>query len=98
MTEREDMTIENVVPSSQPIDAQALGDLMDGKGEPAGALAASDHLAWRLLDELRFQMEVMAEIHALTDPASRTPLQDRGMIRIKAAVAVQSATKSGLLA
>ena len=25
------MTIENVVPSSQPIDAQALGDLMDGK-------------------------------------------------------------------
>lgn len=90
-------TIEEATPSSQPIDAQALGDLMDGKGELAGALAASDHLAWRLLDELRFQMEVMAEIHALTDPASRTPLQDLGVIRIKAAVAVQSATKSGLL-
>ncbi len=91
------MSLEEAIPHSRPIDAHQLGDLMDGHGEYAGALAASDHLARRLLDQLRFHHEVLAEIYDLTDPASRTPLADRDICRIKAAVALKAATKSGLL-
>lgn len=91
------MSIEEAIPGNHAIDAQVLGDLMDSSGEYAGALAASDHLARRLLDQLRFQHEVLAEIYDLTDPASRTPLADRDICRIKAAVALKAATKSGLL-
>lgn len=51
----------------------------------------------RLLDQLRFQHEVLAEIHELTDPESKTPLQDLQLIRIKAQVALRAAAKSWLL-
>ena len=76
---------------------EALGDLMDGKGELAGALANSEQRTARLVDQLRFQHEVLAEIHELSDPESRTPLQDRDLIRIKAHVAIRVAAQSGLL-
>lgn len=76
---------------------EALGDLMDGKGELAGALANSELRTARLVDQLRFQHEVLAEVHELTDPKSKTPLQDLQMIRIKAQVALRAAAKSGLL-
>ena len=76
---------------------EALGDLMDGKGELAGALASKELHTERLLDQLRFQHEVLAEIHELTDPKSKTPLQDLQMIRIKAQVALRAAAQSGLL-
>lgn len=51
----------------------------------------------RLQDIAVFQHEVLAEIHELTDPRSKTPLQDMQMIRLKAGVALEQATKSGLL-
>jgi len=76
---------------------EALGDLMDGKGELAGAMASNEMYTKRLIDQLRFQHEVMAEIHGLADEKSKTPLQDRQLIRIKAQVALRQAAKSGLL-
>lgn len=51
----------------------------------------------RLLDQIRFQHEVLAEVHELTDPRSKTPLQDMQMIRIKTSVALRAAAQSGLL-
>ena len=51
----------------------------------------------RLLDQARFQHEVLGEIHRLTDPRSKVPSQDMQMIRIKAAVALRAAVNSGLL-
>ena len=41
---------------------EALGDLMDGKGELAGAIANQELYIKRLVDQLRFQHEVLAEI------------------------------------
>lgn len=79
------------------MDIEALGDLMDGKGELAGAMANQDLYTNRLLDQLRFQHEVLAEIHELSDPKSKTPLQDRDLIRIKAHVALRQAAQSGML-
>ena len=76
---------------------EALGDLMDGKGELAGAIANQELYIKRLVDQLRFQNEVLAEIHNLSDFNSKTPLQDRQLIRIKAEVALRAASKSGLL-
>jgi len=76
---------------------EALGDLMDGKGELAGAIANQEMYIKRLVDQLRFQHEVLAEIHELSDPKSKTPLQDRDLIRIKAHVALRQAAQSGLL-
>ena len=79
------------------MDIEALGDLMDGRGELAGAIANQELYIKRLVDQLRFQHEVLAEIHELTDEKSKTPLQDRQIIRIKAQVALRQAAKSGLL-
>ena len=76
---------------------EALGDLMDGKGELAGAIANQEVYIKRLVDQLRFQHEVLAEIHELSDPKSKTPFQDRDLIRIKSQVALRAASKSGLL-
>ena len=79
------------------MDIEALVDLMDGKGELAGALANSEQRTARLVDQLRFQHEALAEIHALTEPDSQHPLTDRDLIRVKAQVALRAASKSGLL-
>ncbi len=79
------------------MDIEALSDLMDGKGELAGALASNEMYTNRLIDQLRFQNEVLAEIHELSDQKSKTPLQDRELIRIKSQVALRAAAKSGLL-
>ncbi len=76
---------------------EALGELMDGKGELAAALASNEMYTKRLIDQLRFQHEVLAEIHELSDQKSKTPLQDRDLVRIKAEVALRAASKSGLL-
>ena len=79
------------------MDIEALGELMDGRGELAGALASNEMYTKRLIDQLRFQHEVLSEIHELADEKSKTPLQDRLLIRIKAQVALRQAAKSGLL-
>ena len=91
------MSLEECKGACGPANHEAIGELMDGRGEVAGALAQSESHVRRLVDQLRFQHEVLAEIHDLTDPASKTPLQDRDMCRIKAAVAIRAAAKSGLL-
>ncbi len=81
----------------KPETIEALSDLMDGKGELAAALASNEMYTKRLIDQLRFQHEVLAEIHELADEKSKTPPQDRQLIRIKAQVALRQAAKSGLL-
>jgi hypothetical protein len=55
------------------------------------------HECKKALDQMRFQHEVLAEIHELTDPRSKTPLQDMQMIRIKSAVALRAEAQSGML-
>ena len=80
------------------MDIEALGELMDGSGgELAAAMASHEQRIARLVDQLRFQHAVLAEIHELSDPKSKTPLQDRDLIRIKSQVALRAASKSGLL-
>jgi hypothetical protein len=81
----------------KPETIEALGELMDGKGELAGAIANQEMYIKRLVDQLRFQHEVLAEIHELSDPQSKTPLHGRDLIRIKSQVALRAASQSGLL-
>jgi len=81
----------------KPETIEALGELMDGKGELAGAIANQEMYIKRLVDQLRFQHEVLAQIHEFAEPKSKTPLRDLEMIRIKAQVAMRAASKSGLL-
>jgi hypothetical protein len=80
-----------------PANHEAIGELMDGRGEVAGALARSERQGAMLLDQLRFQREVLAEIFELSDPRATTPHQNMQMIHGKALVAIQAAAKSGLL-
>ena len=92
------------------IDTTALGNLVDDVGlageivgklsdaaDDRGELARVNRMMSRLIDQMRFQHEVLAEIHELSDQNSRTPHQDMQMIRIKAAVALRSAAQSGVL-
>ena len=79
---------------------EAIAELLDGRPISIGLVAELEKsrlLAARMLDQLRFQHEVLAEIHELTDPNSFCPLVDLQMIRIKAQVALQAAANSGLL-
>jgi len=52
---------------------------------------------WEKCKRLGGAAWVLAEIHELADEKSKTPLQDRQLIRIKAQVALRQAAKSGLL-
>lgn len=93
-----------------PVNLDALGEVIDGyvpgwnpvpDAEDVTKLNASlaerDALIKRMEAQLRFQHEVLAEIHALTEPDSQHPLTDRDLIRVKAQVALRQAAKSGLL-
>jgi uncharacterized protein YaiI (UPF0178 family) len=92
------------------IDTTALGNLVDDVGlageivgklsdaaDDRGELARVNRMMSRLIDQMRFQHEVLAEIHELSDPRSRTPHQDMQLIRIKSSVALQAAAQAGLL-
>ncbi len=76
---------------------EALGDLMDGKGELAGAMANTELHTKRLMDQLRFLHTVLADVHDLAASAGVTPLNNLGLIRVKAHVALRVAAQSGLL-
>ena len=76
---------------------EALNSLMDGEGELAGAMVGQELKVGQLVQQLRFMNEVLADIHELADPTSKTPLQNLGLIRTKASVATTQAAKSGLL-
>ena len=93
-----------------PVDFDKLGEVIDGyepdwrpirAGEDVGhltaSLEASEALIKRMEAQLRFQHEVLAEIHELTGAESKHPLTDRDLIRVKAQVALRQAAKSGLL-
>ncbi len=76
---------------------EALGDLMDGNGELAGALASSEQRIEQLVQQLRFMREVMAQVHELAEEKTKTPLYNLAMIHSKAQVALRVAAQSGLL-
>jgi len=76
---------------------EALSDLMDGKGELAGALASSEQRISQISAQLRFMHTVIADVHDLANEASNTPLDNLGLIRVKAQVALRVAAQSGLL-
>lgn len=75
----------------------ALGDLMDGRGELAGALVGNEQRIEQLVQQLRFMNTVIADVHDLADENSVEPLNNIGLIRIKAQVALRVAAQSGLL-
>jgi hypothetical protein len=92
------------------IDTTALGNLVDDVGlageivgklsdaaDDRGELARVNRMMSRLIDQMRFQHEVMAEIHELSEPRSSTPYQNMQLIRIKSSVALQAAAQAGLL-
>lgn len=92
------------------IDTTALGNLVDDVGlageivgklsdaaDDRGELARVNRMMSRLIDQMRFQHEVLAEIHELSEPRSSTPYQNMQLIRIKSSVALQAAAQAGLL-
>ena len=91
------MGIEECKGACGPANHEAIGELMDGRGEVAGAMVKNEQQSAKLLDQLRFQHEVLAEIFELSDPRATTPHQTMQMIHGKALVAIQAAAKSGLL-
>ena len=76
---------------------EALGDLMDGKGELAGAIACNEQRIAQIVQQLKFLHTVVAEVHDLADEKSVAPLNNIGLIRIKAQVALRVAAQSGML-
>ena len=80
---------------------EAITELLDGPPISIGIVAEMEKsrlLAARMLDQLRFQHEVLAEIHDLVSSASAGDSHYRlNMISIKAAVAARAAANSGLL-
>jgi hypothetical protein len=93
--------------ASGPVDFEKLGEVIDGyapdwrpvrAGEDVGhltaSLEASEALIKRMEAQLRFQHEVLAEIHELSISASG---EAAGLIRTKAHVALRAAAQSGLL-
>ena len=91
------MGIEECKGACGPANHEAIGELMDGRGEVAGAMVKNEQQSAKLLDQLRFQHEVLAEIFELSDPRATTPHQNMQMIHGKALVAIRAAAKSGLL-
>lgn len=91
---------------SGAIDAQSLGDLMDGDpGVVSEAIAQlerdleqKDDLARRLLDQCWYQHLVLSEIHDIADPAKWVTGAHIETIRAKVKAALSSVSKSGLLA
>ena len=96
----EDMSITECTGAGCVTNHEAIAELLDGPPISAGIAAELEQtrlLAARLLDQVRFQHEVLAEIQEQADPNSFCPLVDLQMIRIKAQVALQAAANSGLL-
>lgn len=80
---------------------EAIAELLDGHPISIGLVAELEKsrlLAARMLDQLRFQHEVLAEIHDLASSAATHDSHARlNLISIKAAVAARAAANSGLL-
>ena len=76
---------------------ESLGELMDGKGELAGAIACNEQRIAQIVQQMKFLHTVVAEVHDLADEKSVAPLNNIGLIRIKVQVALRVAAQSGLL-
>lgn len=79
---------------------EAIAELLDVRPISIGLVAELEKsrlLAARMLDQLRFQHEVLAEIHDLASSADDDAQYRMNLIRIKSAVAARAAAVSGLL-
>lgn len=92
---------------SGAIDAQALGDLMDGDpGDLSETIMKIDQemeilreMNRRLLDQCRYQHLVLADIYGLSsNSTAEILLHDLENIEAKARAALSAVSKSGLLA
>ena len=81
----------------KPETIEALGELMDGRGELARALVTTEAHTKHMIDQLRFLYAVLTDVHDLADEKSKTPLQNIGLIRIKTQVALRAVAQSGPL-
>lgn len=77
--------------------ASLPNDLLNDKSKLTAVIENQELRIKQLEGQLQFQHEVLEKICELVDEKSQTPLQNMGMIRIKAEVALRAATKSGLL-
>ena len=96
----EDMCITECTGAGCVANPEAIAELLDGPPISIGLAAELEKsrlLAARLLDQVRFQHEVLAEIHDLASSAADDSQYRMNLISIKAAVAARAAAISGLL-
>lgn len=98
----EDMSLEECTGADCVANPEAIASLIDGHEGIAATLEQSELLRKRLLDQCRFQHEVLAEIYELVSVLDRTSAADDAqhnlkLISIKSAVALRAAAVSGLL-
>ncbi len=79
------------------MDIETFWNSLGDKSELTRVIANQELRIKQLEGQLRFQHEVLKEVLELADEKSKTPLQNMGMIRVKAQVALRAAVKSGLL-
>lgn len=79
------------------MDIETFWNSLSDKSELTAVIENQELRIKQLEGQLRFQHEVLEEICELVDEKTQTPLQNMGMIRIKAEVALRAATKSSLL-
>ena len=91
------MSLEECTGAGCVANPEAIASLIDGHDGIAATLEHSELLRKRLLDQCRFQHEVLAEIYELSDPAAEDARYNMQLARIKAAVALRAAAGSGLL-
>lgn len=79
------------------MDIETLWNSLGDKSELTEVIATQKFCIEQFAAHHRFQLEVLREVLELADEKSKTPLQNIGMIRVKAQVALRAAAKSGLL-
>lgn len=86
------MPLEQAAAPTGPANLTDLARLIDGAPPPDTAPQAD-----RLLALARYLHRVIADVHELTDPRSRTPLQDMQEIRAKVKGGLREAARQGVL-
>jgi hypothetical protein len=91
-TDKRPMPVEQAAVPAGPANLTDLARLIDGAPLPVEQPPAD-----RLLLLARFMHRLLADVHELTDPRSRTPLQDMQEIRVKTKAGLKEAARLGLL-
>jgi hypothetical protein len=86
------MPLEQAAAPTGPANLTDLARLIDGAPPPAERPPFDKTLALA-----RYLHRLLADVHELTDPRSRTPLQDMQEIRAKAKAGLREAARQGVL-